>query len=283
VRVVVRRAQRAAQQLAGIPVHYVVGDLRQAATRSDAVRGVTTVVHLAAIAIERAGQSYEEVNTNMTAALIEAARAAGVRRFVHMSQNGASSASPHRFLRSKGVAEEHVRASDLDWTVFRPSVIFGRGDEFVTVLARLVRLSPVIYPLPGGGTARFQPVSVTDVAHAIAAAVRRPDTVRQSYPLGGPEALTLREMIERILGAMGTSRILVPVPVTVLRPIIAIAQRVFPRPPVTTALLGLLALDNTVPDSTAWATLGVGSTPFTAGELAYLRSITVREAWTAMW
>lgn len=283
IRAIVRSPSKAELRLAGIPLQTVLGDLRSSDTARAAVRGVDAIVHLAAIAIERRDESYEDVNTGGTIALVEAARAEGVRRFVHMSQNGASSASPYRFLRSKGAAQDAVMASDLEWTVLRPSVIFGPEDEFVTVLARLVRLSPVVYPLPGGGTARFQPVSVDDVARVIALALDRPDSVRQTYPMGGPAALTLRQMIERVLLAMHTQRVLIPVPVFVLRPVIAAAQRVLPRPPVTTSLLDLLAIDNAVGDTGVWTTFGLVPAPFAPEELTYLRNITAREAWHAMW
>jgi NADH dehydrogenase len=283
IRAIVRSPTKAEQRLAGIPLQIVLGDLRSSDTVRAAVRGVDAIVHLAAIAIERRDETYEDVNTGATIALVEAARAEGVRRFVHMSQNGSSSASPYRFLRSKGAAQDAVMASDLAWTVLRPSVIFGPEDEFVTVLARLVRLSPLVYPLPGGGTARFQPVFVDDVARVIALALDRPNSVRQTYQMGGPAALTLRQMIERVLLAMHTRRVLIPAPVFLLRPVIAAAQHVLPRPPVTTSLLDLLAIDNTVGDSSVWATFGLVPVPFAPEELTYLRNITARDAWNAMW
>jgi NADH dehydrogenase len=283
VRALVRSPTKAEPRLAGIPVQIVLGDLRSSDAVRASVRGVDAVVHLAAIAIEKRDESYEDVNAAATIGLLDAARTAGVRRFVHMSQNGSSSASPYRFLRSKGAAQDAVVASDLDWTVLRPSVIVGPEDEFVTVLARLVRLSPIVYPVPGGGTTKFQPVAVDDVARVIALALERADSVRQTYPVGGPAALTLRQMIERVLLAMHAQRILIPVPVALLHPLIAAAQRVLPHPPVTTSLLELLAVDNTVDDMRVWTTFGLVPAPFAPEELTYLRSITVREAWNSLW
>ena len=283
IRALVRSPTKAERRLAGIPVQIVLGDIRSSDTVRASVRGVDAVVHLAAIAIEKRDESYEDVNAAATIALLDAARTAGVRRFVHMSQNGSSSASPYRFLRSKGAAQDAVVASELDWTVVRPSVIVGPEDEFVTVLARLVRLSPIVYPVPGGGTTKFQPVAVDDVARVIALALERADSVRQTYPLGGPAALTLRQMIERVLLAMHAQRILIPVPVAVLHPLIAAAQRVLPHPPVTTSLLELLAVDNTVGDMRVWTTFGLVPAPFAPEELTYLRRITVREAWNSLW
>lgn len=278
VRAMVRSARKAAERLGHLPLRTVVGDLRDPDAVRDAVRGATAVVHLAAIAVERPGQRYEDVNTAATVALLDAAHAAGVERFVHMSQNGAASDSPYRFLRSKGMADDCVRASGLPWTVLRPSVIFGPEDEFVNVLARLVRLSPVVYPLPGGGAARFQPVAVHDVARAVGLALARADTVGESHALGGPAALTLRQMVERVLLAMDTSRVLVGVPVPLLRPLVAVAERLLPNPPVTTSLLDLLAVDNTVPDNALQAVFGIVPTPFAPEELRYLRDITAGDA-----
>jgi NADH dehydrogenase len=282
IRALVRDPGKAQRRLAGVPLEFVVGDVRDAAALDAGVRNVAAVVHLAAIAIERPGQRYEDVNTAATITVLDAMQRAGVDRLIHMSQNGASSASPYRFLRSKGMAEDAVRASGLDWTVLRPSVIFGREDEFVNVLARLVRLSPLVYPLPGGGRARFQPVAVADVARVIGIALERPETIHQAYPLGGPAALTLRQMVERVLLAMDTKRVLVGVPVPLLYPIVALAQRILPHPPVTTSLLDLLKVDNTVGESALWSVFDVTPVPFAPEELTYLELITAGDAIRSM-
>jgi NADH dehydrogenase len=156
-------------------------------------------------------------------------------------------------------------------------VIFGPEDEFVNVLARLVRLSPILYPLPGGGKARFQPVSVSDVASAIAKCLDDDSTIRRVLSLGGPMPLSLREMTERILVAMHSSRVLVGVPVGALRPLIALAQAILPHPPVTTGLLDLLEIDNVIP-SNDLPSLGINPIPFAPEELLYLRNISFSDA-----
>lgn len=194
-----------------------------------------------------------------------------------MSQNGASSSSPYAFLRSKGIAQDIVTSSTLQWTVLKPSVIFGPADEFVNVLARLALLSPVVFPLPGGGMARFQPIAVADVAGAVAAVLEKHVSLRQSYAIGGPEPLSLREMSERILAAVGLRRFLIPVPVPALRPVVAVLQRALPNPPVTSSLLDLLAVDNTV-GKNAIEDLGITPVRFDPASLAYLKRITRREA-----
>jgi len=278
VRALARSRAKAQRRLAIAGVEIAIGDVRDRHALGEALRGVDAVVHLAAIAIERRDESYETVNRDATGTLLAAMRAEGVERLVHMSQNGASSGSPYRFLRSKGAAEDQVADSGLAWTIFRPSVIFGPEDEFVNVLARLVRLTPLVYPLPGGGGARFQPVAVADVARAIGVALDGSDTERATYALGGPEALTLRQMVRRVLVAMRAKRLLIGVPVSLIRPLVAVAQRVLPNPPVTTSLLDLLDLDNTISGPPAWERLGIVPTSFTPHNLEYLRRITLGEA-----
>lgn len=278
VRAVVRDVKKAAQRIGHLPVEIRVGDVRQVGDMRAALSGASAIVHLAAIAIEKSGQTYAASNTNATRVLIDSAAAEGVERFVYMSQNGADSLSPYEFLRSKGEAQDMVRSSSLRWTIVRPSVIFGPQDEFVNVLARIVRLSPLVFPLPGGGTALFQPVSVSNVAQAVVKCLEDDETWGRSFAIGGAAPLTLREMTERILVAMGASRTLVGVPVAAIRPLVAAAQRLLPYPPVTTGLLDLLALDNVMEQNDLVTHLGIRPTPFAPEELLYLRKITFSSA-----
>ena len=278
VRALIRDPARAAMALGQLPVEFRVGDARDATTLRSSLSGCGAVVHLAAIAIEKKGESYRESNTAATERLISAARAENVQRIIFMSQNGADSRSPYPFLRSKGVAQDSIKTSGLRWTILRPSVIFGPEDQFVNVLGRLIRLTPKIFPLPNGGKARFQPIAADDVARVVRLCLEKKESVGQVYELGGAVPLTLREMTERILIAMGTGRMLIPVSVKVLRPIVALAQRVLPNPPVTSSLLDLLALDNTVAKNALTENFKIVPVPFAGDELQYLRRITARSA-----
>jgi uncharacterized protein YbjT (DUF2867 family) len=282
VRALIRDPAKAAMALGQLPVEFRVGDARDASTLRSSLGGCGAVVHLAAIAIERKGESYRESNAAATERLISAARAENVQRIILMSQNGADSRSTHPFLRSKGVAQDSVKTSGLRWTILRPSVIFGPEDAFVNALGRLIKLSPRIFPLPNGGRARFQPIAVNDVARVVRLSLEKKDAVGQVYELGGAVPLTLREMTERILLTMGTTRKLVSVPVKALRPLVALAQRVLPNPPVTSGLLDLLALDNTVQRNALTENFKMVPIPFAADELQYLRRITVRNAFRSL-
>lgn len=278
VRAVVRNTTIAAERLGHLRIEIRAGDIRNAESMRSALNGASALVHLAAIAIEKKGERYEDTNARATQVLLDACRAESVKRIVYMSQNGADSRSPYRFLRSKGTAEDAVKEADMQWTVLKPSVIFGPDDEFVNVLARLVRLSPIVYPLPGGGTSRFQPIAVGDVALAIAKCLSDSATIQRSFSIGGPVPISLRQMTERILVAMNTSRVLVGIPVPVLRPVIALAQNVLPHPPVTTGLLDLLEIDNVVAPNDLVSELGIDPVPFAPEELLYLRKINFRSA-----
>ena len=282
VRALVRDPAKAALALGQLPVEFRVGDVRDASALRSSLNGCGAVVHLAAIAIEHKTEKYTETNTAATERLISAARAENVQRVIFMSQNGADSRSKHPFLHSKGVAQDSIRTSGLQWTVLRPSVIFGPEDQFVNVLGRLIRLTPKFFPLPGGGRARFQPIAVDDVARVIRLTLEKKETLQQNYDLGGPAVLSLRDMTERILVAMGTTRTLVSVPVKALRPIVRLMQRVLPNPPITSGLLDLLAIDNTVSNNALKEVFKVSPTPFAGDELGYLRRITFRNALSSL-
>jgi uncharacterized protein YbjT (DUF2867 family) len=278
VRGIVRDTEKAALRIGHLRLEIRVADVRDPESMREALTGAGSLVHLAAIAIEKSGESYDSINTDATAVILAAALSAGVERVVYMSQNGANSSSPHRFLRSKGLAEDMVTASTMKWTVLKPSVIFGPEDEFINVLARMVRLSPIVFPLPGGGVARFQPIAVEDVASAARKSLEDPTKIHGTFAIGGSTPLTLRQMTERILVAMNASRKLVGVPLNALRPLVAAAERVLPNPPVTTGLLGLLEMDNVIPDNALTPSFGIHPIPFAPEELLYLRQITVTSA-----
>ncbi|MEJ7760984.1 MAG: NAD(P)H-binding protein [Gemmatimonadaceae bacterium] len=282
VRAVVRDIAGATTRIGQIPVEIRVGDIRNAESMRAAMAGGSALVHLAAIAIEKSGESYADVNTDATAVVLDAARRAGVERVIYMSQNGADSSSPYDFLRSKGRAQDMVTASGAKWTILRPSVIFGPDDEFVNVLGRMVRLSPFVFPLPGGGTARFQPIAAGDVATVVRKALSDNATIGGSFSIGGSTPLTLRQMTERILVAMNTHRKLVGMPVSAVRPLVAAAQKLLPRPPLTTALLDLLAIDNVIPENDITTVFGIVPVPFAPEELLYLRKITAGSALGSM-
>lgn len=271
-RALARHRAKAALRLKEVAdrIEIVEGDVTRPGSLAPAMDGVDCVIHYAAIAMEKGGQTYEAVNFQGTVNVLRAAESARVRRFIHMSQNGASSDLPYRFLASKGAAQEAVAASDLMWTALRPSAIFGPQDEFFNSLARLVKITPLVFPLIGGGKAEFQPVSVSDVVEAVMRCLDDERTVGAELALGGPETLTLGEIEKRVIEALGAWRLLLPAPVGLLRPVVMIMQSLLPGSPVSTSLLDLLAVPNTVPDNALVNRFGMEPIPFAGEHIAYL-------------
>jgi uncharacterized protein YbjT (DUF2867 family) len=259
-------------------IELVRADVTQPETLPAALRGASAVVHLVAVAIEKGDATYERINHEGTVNVVEAARAAGVRRFVNMSQNGADSAAPYRFLRSKGLAQDYVAASELAWTAFRPSSIFGPRDEFFNALARMVRLTPLCFPLVGGGEAEFQPLYVHDVAEAVVRSLDDDTTIGRELALGGPEVRTMGEIARRILRAMDASRLLVPAPTWLLRLPVLIMERALPGSPVPSELLDLLAVRNVIDRNALVEHFGITPRAFDGENIAYLRENTVKTA-----
>ncbi|MFU8771661.1 MAG: complex I NDUFA9 subunit family protein [Anaerolineales bacterium] len=245
IRAMVRSRSQAEKEgrLAGLSIEWVEADVSKSDTLAVALDGVDVVIHTVAIAIEKGRHSYEEVNFVGTKNLVDACIAKGVKRFINLSQLGADAELPYRFLASKGRAQDYVATSGLQWTAFRPSVVWGPEDEFANTFARLVPLSPLIYPIVDKD-ARFQPIWVEDLVTAMVKSIDDAATIGEQYELGGPEVLTLEEIERRTLKAIGARRLFVPIPRPILRLIVALMEILLPNPPVTRSLLELLAVDN---------------------------------------
>jgi len=213
IRVAVRRPELAVHlQPAGKvgQVHAVQANLRYPESVAAAMRGSHAVVNLVGILAESGPQSFAAVQAAGPGVVARAAAAIGAR-MVHVSALGADENSPSRYARSKAEGEKAVLAAAPTATIFRPSVVFGPEDQFTNRFASLARISPVL-PLIGGGLTKLQPVYAGDVATAIADAVDGKTRPGATYELGGPEVLTMREIIESILAIIERRRMLVSLP-----------------------------------------------------------------------
>ncbi|MGE5539287.1 MAG: complex I NDUFA9 subunit family protein [Gemmatimonas sp.] len=222
-------------------------DITKPATVAAALRGAEAAINL--VGIDRGGRArFEAVHRQGAANVAEAARAAGVKRLVHVSAIGADPNSSSLYARSKGQGEEAVRAAFPDATILRPSVVFGPEDNFFNRFARLARIAPVL-PLFGSGRTRFQPVYVADVANAVLNALLDKSARGRIYELGGPEVLTLAEIFRFVLAATNRKRCLLPVPflaadvVGMLSPVLHLPGR---APVITRDQARLLRRDNVV-------------------------------------
>jgi uncharacterized protein YbjT (DUF2867 family) len=196
-----------------VRVQIALGDLSDPASFRNALRGVDTVLHLAAAIRDQPGGSIEETNAVATWRMVQAAQMAGVERFVFFSAQSASAHNRTRFMRAKALAERAVADSEVPHTIFAPSIVYAPGDVFLTLLERMALL-PVV-PISGSGRALFQPIWSHDVADCVMAALERP-ALGERYELSGPETLSYDAIVEIVLRAAGRPRPLVHVPLGVV-------------------------------------------------------------------
>ncbi len=185
------------------PVEIVAGNVLDRENLARAFAGREAIIHLVGIIAEKGEQTFDRMHRQAAENVLAAARAGGVRRLLHMSAMGSAEDSPSKYGRTKAAGEKAVRDSGLDWTVFRPSIIFGPGDGFVTLLAGIIRVNPLFIPVIGPGTTRFMPVSVYDVARVFAESLGKPETVGKLFEVGGPETFTLNQIYREIAAAVG--------------------------------------------------------------------------------
>jgi NADH dehydrogenase len=217
VRVAVRRPELAGhlQPLGKVgQIHAVQANLRYPASVTAAMRDASIVVNLCGILTEGGRQTFDAVQAQGAGGIARAAQAIGAR-MVHVSAIGADANSESAYARAKAAGETAVLDAVPGATILRPSLVFGPEDAFTNRFAALARMSPVM-PLIGGGT-RMQPVYVGDVATAVADAVDGKTRAGATYELGGPEVLTMREIIEIILATIERKRMLVSVPFALAR------------------------------------------------------------------
>jgi uncharacterized protein YbjT (DUF2867 family) len=265
IRVAVRRPELAGflQPLGKVgQIHAVQANLRYPASVEAAMRDSHAAINLVGILAESGPQSFESVQALGAGAVAKAAAAVGAS-MVHVSAIGADENSLSRYGRSKAAGEKAVLSALPSATILRPSVVFGPEDQFTNRFAALAQISPVL-PLIGGGVTKLQPVYVGDVATAVADAVDGKTKQGVPYELGGPEVLTMREIIELILATIERRRILVSLPFGLAK-LQALLLQFAPGPlKLTPDQVVLLRSDNVVSGSAKHAGLtleGLGIVP----------------------
>jgi len=236
-------------------VESAVGDVTAPNSIASAVDGQDAVVNLVALSplFEPKGGNvmHDRIHRAGTENLVRAAESADVDRFVQLSALGADPNGDTAYIRAKGAAERIVEESDLDWTVFRPSVVFGEGGEFVPFTKRLKKLfAPLVplYPLPGGGKTRFQPIHVDDLVSMIVESLAGDAHVGEIYEIGGPERLTLRTVTQLVYEAERNGVTIVPLPMPLARIGLGVLGAV-PGFPMGSDQYRSLQFDNTTDDN----------------------------------
>jgi NADH dehydrogenase len=265
---VLTRNPAAHRELQVLPsVRFIRADVHDEARLEDAFDGCDVVINLVGILNETGlgrgnGEQFRRVHTELPQKCVRACRAAGVRRYLHMSGLKADSQrGPSHYLKSKGLAEDYIRehcaAGAPEYVIFQPSVVFGPGDAFINNFAGILKLTPGVLPL-ACADARFAPVYVGDVADAFMACLERRDVAGRTFELCGPDVMTLGDIVRMTASFLGLKRFVLPLPRSVSRVQAAVMDYV-PGKPFSTDNFLSATLDSTC-TSDGLAALGLTRT-----------------------
>ena len=252
-----------------VEVHY--GSVSDLEALAGAFYDVEAVIHLVGIIRKSRNRTYDLINRQGVANVVTAAKEVGVKHFIQVSALGATNDAGYPYLYSKWRGDQEVVNSGLSYTIVRPSIMFGPGDEFLNTLAGLVRTTPVV-PVAGSGRNRFQPIAVADMARCLALTVDREDLKGKTVEIGGPDQLSYNEVISLIARTLGKRRLRLHVPVWMMYIATAILQKVVSRPPVTTDQLKMIAIRNVAEPGIVQETFGFTPRPL-EGNIEFIRSV----------
>jgi uncharacterized protein YbjT (DUF2867 family) len=251
----------------------VGGDVTDSTSLVDKLAGAEAVVAAAQfpnhpVEVPRKGLTYDRFDRQGVENLVAEARRSGVTRFFYISGAGADPASDKTWYRAKGRAEEAVRGSGLQWCILRPSWAYGPEDRALNRFALFARLSPVI-PKPGADVQRIQPVHVEDIALAVQRAFERDEAWGRVFEIGGPEVMTMDEVIRTMCEVMGKRRVILPIP-TALAKLGTAPLMLLPKPPMTPQGIDFAVQDGVVDNSETEQVLDVQPVPLMEGLFRYM-------------
>lgn len=235
-------------------VETVIGDTRSPSTLSGAADGCDAIINLVGIIREFPARNitFRQLHTDSTAHLLETAKQSNIRRFIQMSANGTRENAQTTYHKTKWEAEKLLHQSALDWTIFRPSLIYGPQDQFVNMLAKLIKNLPLV-PVMGDGNYRLQPVFVKDIARTFVDALGHPDCYGKTYHCCGSEVLTYNQLLDEISAALGKSTKVRKLhhPLSLMKPIVHLMQNISLFP-ITSDQLTMLLEENICADTGTW-------------------------------
>ncbi len=223
------------------PPEIMTGTLTDEEILYRAVTGVHTVIHLESAQWWGAERDLERIEIAGTRSLLEAARSARVGRVVMLSHIGAASSAAYPLMRVKGQVEEIVRASGMAYTIIRPGLVFGQDDAFFNHIAMMLAVNPLFVLMPGRGEVVLHPIYIDDLVEVVLQTLENLNTVDQSIEIGGPEYITLQDLMRTIMRVSGRYRLVIPVPPYLLRWINRATRTFLPRTLLTPQWLDILA------------------------------------------
>jgi len=245
VRTLIRPSQDSPDLPTGIPVEVAVSSLTDERGLRGAMVGVDTVYHLASAEWRGARADLMQTDIQGSRAVVQAAIEAGVKRLFFVSHLGADRASAYPVLKAKAISEEHIRRSGIDYTILRTAILYGPDDGLTSGLARLLSAFPYFFFMPGDGQALLQPLWVEDLVTCLTWSLEEPDTINKMVEIGGPEYLTITQIIELIMEKIDIRRTAVNVNPPYMRVMTVILESFFPGLPVSVHWLDYLAANRT--------------------------------------
>lgn len=273
VLVLTRSAKRAESKL-GATVEYREGDVRDPSTLAAAMQGVKVLIGTqqfpgSPMENRAKGHTFDEVDARGTENLVAAAKAAGVERYVYLSGAGAAKDAERHWFRAKWRAEEAVRQSGMTYVIVRPSWIYGPEDNALNRFLMMARFLPFVPLIGSPSKQRLQPVFIDDVGAVVAEAADNPAADDQEFELGGPEVLTMTEIVRMALEAAGRRRLLIASPAFVMKAVASVV-RFLPGPPLTPDAIDFIMGDALADPAKVQAALGVEVTPLREALATYL-------------
>ncbi len=252
------------------PPEIIVGNLLDEEVLFKAVTGVHTIIHLQSGQWWGRPRDLERIELVGTRNLITAARSTRVGRMITISQLGASSSSAYTLLRIKGMAEELVRSSGLAYTIIRSGIVFGEDDAFVNHIAMTLRANPILFLMPGQGEVVLHPIYIDDLVAAITRSLELIDIVDNTIDIGGPEYITVEDLIHTVMRVSNTHRLILPVPPYMMRWLTAVYSRILRRSLMTAQWLDILATNRTAPLGNTFNYFGIHTRRFEDTILTYM-------------
>jgi NADH dehydrogenase len=269
VRTLIRPSRKSPRLPAGVPVEVTVCSLKDERGLRAAMKGVRHVIHLAGAEEQGSRADLLSVDIQGTQGLLHAAKDAKIDRFYYLSHLGSDRASAYPVLKAKAIAENFIRRSGIDYTIFRSAVLFGPEDHFTTRIAALLRAVPGIFFLPEEGKSILQPLWVEDLATCILWSLEKESTRNQLFSVGGEEYYSFREIVKTVMKVTRINRQLVSISPAYLRALTILSENLFHKFPLSIFWMDYLASDRTCPVDTLPRVFGLLPTRF-CNRLNYL-------------
>ncbi len=271
--VLTRDAARSADRFPGLAIEYREGDVREPSSLESAITGVDAVIGTqqfpnSPIENPNKGHTFEEVDSRGTENLLIAAKAAGAERYVYLSAAGAAPEGYHWF-RAKWRAEQAVRNSGLTYTILRPSWVYGPEDRALNRFLGMSRFQPFVPLIGAVGKQKMQPVFIDDVGRAAAECLDNPAAGNQTFEVGGPDVLSMSEVVKTALQVVGRRRLLLPAPTFAMKALASVVQ-LLPGRPLTPDAVDFITMDALADPAGISEKLGLTPTPLRDGLATYL-------------